>query len=207
VLLLDYDLDNKMAFFAVGMLINVSCLIVSIAFTIKVWVSHCKNDIGFRLWEDNGIGCKITKYLVNTLSCFMFRFYRLIYSRLFGRVEFNAFYSRGNQLLIMTRNCTYASIALQSFPMVAVAAALLYMKKVRDQTYYNCIDVAITGTLSIILNIINCQKSLDYFEETREQLGIRQDYENVNSDDTSSISLEKSKKKKGDPSRKYRDSW
>lgn len=173
VLLYDYELDNKMTFFGVGLAVIITSMVASVAFTAKVWASFCREDIGFRLWEDNGVSCKVAKYAVNTLSCFVFRFFRIIYSRLFGRVWLNCFFSKGTELLILTRSCTYASVALNSFPMVAMAGTLVYFKRIKDQTYYNCIDVAVIGACSIILNIINCQKNLDHFEETREQLGIR----------------------------------
>lgn len=135
--------------------------------------------MGFKLWEDNGVSCKVSKYMVNIISCFDFRFFRIIYSRLFGRVWLNCFFSKGTEFLIVTRTCTYLSVALQSFPMVAMSGALVYFKQIKDQTYYNCIDVAIIGSCSIVLSIVNCQQNLDYFEETREQLGIREDYQNV----------------------------
>lgn len=173
VLLYDYELESKMTFFVVGLIVTGTCLLASIGFMAKVWASYTRDNVGFKLWEDNGVSCKVSKYVVNTITCFMFRFYRIIYSRLFGRVWLNCFYSKGTDLLIFTRNCTYASIALHSFPMVAAAGALVYLKRIKDQTYYNCIDVAIIGTCSIIINIINCQKNLDHFEETRDQLGIR----------------------------------
>lgn len=206
VFIYDYELENKMPYFVVGLVVTVTCLLASIAFTVKTWTSFCKDDMGHRLWLEKDTSCKWSQYVANTISCFMFRFYRLIYSRLFGRVWLNAFYGKGQDLLILTRNCTYVSVALQSFPMVAMAGALVYFKRIRDQTYYNCIDLGITGAISIVLCMINCQKNLNHFDETREQLGIKEDYENLGSEDTSSINAEKRKKRR-DPNKKYRNSW
>jgi hypothetical protein len=101
-------------------------------------------------------------------------------------------------------------VALNSFPMVAGAGAIVYLKRIRDQTYYNSVDVAIVSALSMVFSIINCQVPADFFEESREMLGIPADYENVASEDTSSVNAEKIRKRNNrdrDPNRKFRNSW
>lgn len=140
----------------------------------------------------------------------MFRFYRILYSRLFGKQWVNSFYSEGPKFLHFTRTCTYLSVCLNSIPMVAAAGALVYLKRIKDQTYYNCIDVAVVSAISSIFAIINCQVPADFFEESREQLGISADYENVMSEDTSSVNQEKIRRRNNrdrDPNKKFRNSW
>lgn len=42
VLLYDYELENKIPYFALGLAVTVSCMLASVAFTAKVWASYCR---------------------------------------------------------------------------------------------------------------------------------------------------------------------
>lgn len=130
---------------------------VGIVYGVIVWKKY-QDDKGIAGWKDYDVSCVYVFRAVHIVSGLSFRFYRMLYSKLFNRVIFSMYVADGTRLLITTARLTYVSLIVNTLPMMALCAILLYKAEQIDQTFFCAIDTLILGFCSAVFLTIDSNK-------------------------------------------------
>ena len=171
MLTVDYTLQTNLT--SAGLYIGLAIICVSLLVGIIFNIFICKGfefDKGFLIWKEHDSSCLRTYRIVGGFSCLSFRFFRLLYSRLFDRFYFSAYIANGERLLTVTNRVTFITILLMTLPMIGLSATFLYNKTNQDQTFFSAIDTILLGFIAMVLLTIDTAKDQSYFDNIKSSL-------------------------------------
>lgn len=114
-------------------------------------------------WKENN---KCSYRMATVMSFLSFRFFRITYSKLFKLPSFSMFAIKCAQLLSATSKLTFASLIVNTLPMVCVCVFTVYKAQHQyDQTFFCALDTLLLGFLAgifLITDSINNSKNQLY---------------------------------------------
>jgi len=120
---------------------------------IKKW---CTNNINYVVWN-------IFKYSALVLA---HKWYRLCYSRLFNLLPLSTPYRTHSNVFPLATVFTIITLLACEIPAIVAAFSLVYLKLLKDQMFYSCVECLIVTVIAALVSLIDIHKADDYFEES-----------------------------------------
>jgi hypothetical protein len=149
-------LGNILMFISLGMILL--SIGVGITYALVFCMVYADNK-GLSAWKKSRPFCLCTYRVIAGLSCLSFRFFRIIFSKLFNRPNFSMQLRNASPLFSATSKLTFASLITNTLPMVAVCVFILYKQSQLDQTFFCALDTLLLGILAGILLTIDSIRS------------------------------------------------
>lgn len=106
-----------------------------------------------------------TMIVVNILQIpFNFKFYRIIYSRLFASSNLSLNYKNASNVFIHTTIFTLVFGGVGEIVAIVSFWNLIYHKLIKDQVFYTCIEALIITFLAMLFGLLDIYKPKDYFD-------------------------------------------
>ena len=132
----------------------VCSLVLGIVF--NVWVKKTfMYDSGFDHWRDRSHYNVYSYRVIAVMSGLSLPFFRMIYSRIFCRNNFSAFFLNGAELFLGSNWFTAGFILFSIMPLVFCCGYLIYLKQTYDQALIYSIDTLLLSLTLLLLLIID----------------------------------------------------
>lgn len=142
---------------------------IGVSYSIVIFKQY-ENDKGLSAWKAYNYSCKWGYRIVSVMSGLSFRFFRILYGKMFNRYIFSMYIADGNSFLKATNRLSLVSLIFNTLPMIGMCAYLLYKKQIFDQSFYCIVDTIILGFLASVLISIDSCRGRNMFEGVRNRL-------------------------------------
>lgn len=169
--------------FATELFLAILCFCVLYMFNV-LWIALFKNKISadpqFRSWAGNAENAFVYKIMQVVSLLATFKFFRVIYGRLFRKPYFSAPFA-SNQAIFKPANIfTVVSYVFGNVPMMISALQVAgKTQKYKNQLFYYALEVVILNVVTFIFGIADTHKDPHYFEASGTGTASNKDLEKV----------------------------
>jgi hypothetical protein len=160
---IDVDYDLPLALNSVALV----CFIIGNGLFFYFNNRRVKEDDYVRIWLTNNVNYTVF-VVIRYLALFLgFKFYRIIYSKLFDILQFSLGYKKYQHVFPLATIFTLFNLILCEIPMIIASFTLIYNKRMKDQTFYTCVECLTITIITIIVSLVDIYKTEDYFEDSQ----------------------------------------
>lgn len=140
-------------------------LLLNIGFYVTITL-RTKTDDYFRLWLSVAPCNYWTYVMLLHLSLLSWRFYRLLYCRLFNLHPLSMMFKNNRLIFPPTTIFAVLTVLFCEIPVVAAAILTAHNKQLKDQVFYSCVETIVLTGLIALLTLADIYKAEDFFNDT-----------------------------------------